>query len=323
MLTQRARELLVHSIHQNPQFRGCIIGLYDEDQSVTLHTGIRDAPAFRRCSVIVEVSQNTNAIAAPTNDQIVEINPQNSNQGRAWAELAQAGMSCGFTALSVIGAATATAAAPATFGASWLLVYAAWGGTLTSGFQCGTGLYRTFMATTGQLQALQQMENDPFYSSVITLVDRIDLGLGIFSLAGAAGAAARSVRSLRNLLRLPTNFSSLSRNAKKVAIAEALRGIYGTPGGPQSIREALSGAGFAGPEIEQIIARIARGRAIPLRIQGVTSGILARQAEPLVNSVRSALTDLGEDVFVFGLARAQAATAPDKIVTINIIESQN
>ena len=329
MLTEQAKNSLVQSIHEVSQLQGCMIGLYDENQSLVLHSGDRNASAFGKCVVIVEIIENPNLIL-PFENQSIEIPPSHASEGKLKAELAQAGMSCGFLLLSGLGIAGAAATAPVTGGASILLGVAAWGGFATQSFQCGTGLYRSWMTATGKLQELESIEKDPVYSSILEWVDRADIGFGLLSI----GANARNVIRVRQMLKsqLPVNFKTLSKTAQKKVTAESLRRIYDGPGGEKLIREALREAGFNEQAISRHINNLGRsngffnylgggGKKVIKRNASAVSKLFDKEAKILTESIKAKWLILREDIYVFTLERLQDETKT--MVNVNIISTQD
>lgn len=330
MLTEQAKNELIRCIHSVPQLQSCMIGLYYSNTSSMLHPGLRGTQGYRNCTVIIEVVENSN-ITVPQTNQIIETEPQNANSGRAWEELGQAGMSCGFTVLAGFGVAAATTAAPATAGASTVLVVAAWGGLVTSSIQCGNGIFRTYMAASGQLRELQEIETDPFYSTVSDWVNWLGIGFSIVTLTGSI----RNLMQLKSLLRnqLPANFRNLSRSAQNRAITRLLRRIYEQPQGEALIRQALREAGIREADINRHLSNIirssrdfgrvaARARLGNSGFVNIATNLSQREATHLANSIRGAWASLGENVLVFSLERAQSALAPPPLsINVNIISN--
>lgn len=316
MLSLEAQQLLVNAVQKVPSLNGSMVGLHDnyDNLSSLLHGGDKSTQAYFTKFVIVEISSNDSEMLINSLETLA-IDPKAAAQQRFSGELGKTLISCGFMGISIAGVMAGAAAEPITGGLSTALVVFAWTNVITSGFQCADGLFKTFMAATGQLDTLRSLESGPGYKVFMEFVSWVDVGASLGTMGVKGFAKGQLIKRLKN--QLAVGFNNLSGKAKIREIYKSLQHINKSPEGKQLIRQSLKDAGYDDLKINQFIAQLqhSNGSFVKYVAKGgsaktyaknsvIVPDILAKEAEILTKHINEIDLILNKDIDNFVAQKA-------------------
>jgi len=169
---------------------------------------------------------------------VVETSPLTSE----WVGL---GLTCGLTAVSVIGLIASGAAEVPTAGASTFGVALAWTGLLATSAQCGNAIDRIIsLYRDPSGKQLEAMDADPIYQDTMLLIDLISITAGLIELPSSVTTLKGIVENKALAQGLTKQeLSAMNKAGRGEKISSLVREVGQEPGGMDRIMAAARDAG--------------------------------------------------------------------------------